>query len=204
MEPRLRPPFPTECGLFGQPTLVNNVETLFNVALVNNNKYENKRFYSINLAKKNKGVYFLSSDLSIEEVLKQTGNYPDYKFFVSAGGEASGEVLNQNQLKREVGGAGAITIYNLKEHSPSDLINYWLNFFANNSCGQCTPCREGTYRLVELFNNIENRNKKNILEFSNNPDFIDLCNTLSLSSFCALGCAVPTAISSYFKNVLNI
>jgi len=204
LEPRLRPPFPTEKGLFGKPTLINNVETLFNVGLVSQNKYENKRFYSINIGSKNKGVYFLSSDLTIKEILQQTNNYPKYSFFVQVGGDASGEVLNQKQLDQEVSGAGSITIHNLKDHQPFELINYWLRFFADSSCGQCTPCREGTYRLLELFNNVKNKNKKGLKELYNNQDYLDLCQSLRLSSFCALGCSVPIAISSYFKNILNI
>lgn len=194
IEPRIRPPFPTEHGLFGVPTLVNNIETLYNVFLVSQDKFIGDRFYSINLASKNKGVYALSSDLSIKQILEKTGNYPDYDFFVQVGGDASGEVLNQGQLKQKVSGAGSITIYNLKEHRPVDLLNYWLKFFASNSCGQCTPCREGTFRLLEMF-------EREKISFRNNKDFQNLMASLETSSFCALGTCVPIAIKSYFKNV---
>ncbi len=204
-EPRLRPPFPTEEGLFGEPTLINNIETLYNVYLVSVNKFSGKRFYSVNYGPKNKGVYHLEDDLSIEEVLRQTKNYPEYDFFVQVGGDASGEVLNQKQLKQKVSGAGSITVHNLKNHQPEKLINYWLSFFADNSCGQCAPCREGTYRLAELFNKQCSYLKKGDNCFDclvkDTQDFLDLCKTLDLSSFCALGTCAPIAVSSYFKNI---
>lgn len=194
IEPRLRPPFPTCSGLFGMPTLINNIETVYNVYLVSQNKYQDKRFYSINLDKKNKGVYFLSSNLSIEKILKETKNYPDYNFFVQVGGDASGEVLNSGQLNKKVDGAGSITVYNLEKHQPEKLLKYWLNFFRDNSCGQCTPCREGTYRLCEMLDNFA-------LNMRKEKNFSDLCDNLFLSSFCALGTSAPIAVLSYFKNV---
>jgi len=194
IEPRLRPPFPTCSGLYGMPTLINNIETIYNVYLVSKNKYQNKRFYSVNFDKKNKGVYFLPENLTIKQILKETDNYPDYDFFVQIGGDASGEVLNSKQLNKKVDGAGSITVYNLEKHIPEKLIKYWLSFFRDNSCGQCTPCREGTYRLYEMFENFG-------LKMAKEKNFTDLCDNLFLSSFCALGTAVPIAILSYFKNV---
>lgn len=194
VEPRLKPPFPVCHGLYARPTLINNIETIYNVCLVSQNKYQNKRFYSINFDKKNKGVYFLPEDLSIYEILKQTNNYPKYDFFVQVGGDASGEVLNSKQLDRKVDGAGSITIYNLNKHQAEKIVKYWLSFFRDNSCGQCTPCREGTYRLYEMFENFG-------LKMTKEKNFTDLCDNLFLSSFCALGTAVPIAILSYFKNI---
>lgn len=205
LEPRLRPPFPTEKGLFGEPTLINNIETLYNIYLVSVNKFSHQRFYSINLASKNIGVYSLPDDWSIAQVLRETGNYPDYKFFVQVGGDASGDVLNEKQLDQKVSGAGSITIYNLEKHQPTELIKYWLSFFAGHSCGQCAPCREGTYRLLELFKNINSGSKcqKDCL-LKANKDFLDICESLSSSSFCALGVSAPIAVLSYLKNVFPL
>ncbi len=202
IEPRLRPPFPTEHGLFGEPTLINNIETIYNVALVDKNNFKKERLCSVNVESRNIGVYSFPDDWSIEKVLIESGNYPKYEFFVQVGGDASGDVLNQKQLKQKVSGAGSITIYNLKKHSPVKLINYWLNFFAENSCGQCAPCREGTYRLLEMFQqNIKNGQCQKDCLLKNNKDFLDVCENLSLSSFCALGTSAPIAISTYLKNV---
>jgi len=201
IEPRLRPPFPTTNGLFGCPTLVNNVETFYNVSLVNSEEYKNKRFYTINGDCLNEGVYNLPDNWTIEKILKETKNYPrcdkkgkpKFSFFVQVGGDASGEVLNDKQLKKIAGGAGSITIYSVIKNKPLNMIKKWLDFFMNESCGQCTPCREGVYRLREIIK-------------SPNPDwktFSELLVNLDDTAFCGLGCAVSISIRTYMKNVLN-
>ncbi len=192
-EPRLRPPFPPTYGLWGQPTLVNNVETFYDVSLVAAGKFQNKRFYTINGDCLWTGVYELPEDWTMEKVLRETKNYPDFDFFVQDGGDASGKVLNSTQLKEPAGGGGAITIYSLTKHHPMDLMKKWINFFADESCGKCTPCREGVYRLKEILNSKEQNWKL----------FSDLLNNLSDTAFCGLGCAVPIAPRSYVANVLS-
>ncbi|MFA7365319.1 MAG: NADH-ubiquinone oxidoreductase-F iron-sulfur binding region domain-containing protein, partial [Patescibacteria group bacterium] len=109
---------------------------------------------------------------------------------------ADGQVLNMNQLDSCVSGAGSITIHNLRNHNPEKLIKNWLKFFKDNSCGNCTPCREGTYRLYELF-------EEQGIDMIRDPRVQDLCDNLYLSSFCALGSAVPNAFLSYLKNVYS-
>lgn len=191
VEPRLKPPYPTTHGLFGHPTLINNTETFYDVSLVSRNKYQGHRFYTITGAAKHPGVYSLLASLSIEEVLKKTNNYPLIDFFVSVGGEASGEVLNSDQLTKPVEGAGSIMIYDKKRTNKDKLFNYWLKFYHEQSCGQCTICREGTYRLLELVNNPKKDEKL----------FYELLNVLEDSSFCALGSSLPIPIKSYLKNI---
>ncbi len=192
VEPRLRPPFPTTNGLYGCPTLVNNVETFYDVSLIASGEYENKRFYTISGDCLWTGVYELPEDWTIEKVLKQTKNMPKFAFFAQVGGDASGEALNSKQLKQPVSGAGSITVYSIKKYQPKKLIAGWLDFFLNESCGQCTPCREGVYRLKEIMQ-------------SPKPDwqlFAELLNNLDETSFCGLGCVVPAPIRSYIENVL--
>ncbi len=196
LEPRSKPPFPTEHGLWLAPTLIQNIETLYNVYLVDKNKFKYTRIYSINIGSKNTGVYSLADDLSIAEVLQQTNSYPKYKFFVQVGGDAAGEVLNDSQLEKKVAGAGSITIYNLTKHNPEKLVTYWLDFFVKNSCGQCTPCREGTYRLKEML--VDAGTIKKMLL---NSKLKEVTDNLYLSSFCALGLSVPIALLSYLENV---
>lgn len=192
IEPRLRPPFPTTSGLYNCPTLVSNVETFLNVSLVNSGEYRNKRFYTLSGDCLWEGVYELDDNLTIENILKETGNFPDFDFFVQVGGDGSGEILNKKQLTRPASGAGSIRVYNIEKHNPKKLLFDWINFFVNESCGKCTPCREGTYRLRE------------ILE-SANPDwklFSSLLGNLNETAFCGLGCVVSVPIVSYVKNVL--
>ena len=192
-EPRLRPPFPTTCGLYDCPTLINNIETFYDVSLIAAGKYENKRYYTINGDCLWTGVYYLPEDWTIENILKETKNFPAFEFFVQVGGDASGEVLNDKQLIRPVGGGGSITVYSLTKHDLMGLMRGWANFFAHESCGQCTPCREGTFRLKEIMD-------------SKDPDWklvYSILNNLSIASFCGLGCAVPIPFESFIRNVLS-
>lgn len=193
-EPRLKPPLPVDCGLFGQPTLINNVETFYEVALVANGTYDAKRFYTINGEVPRPGVYHLPDSWKVEDVLRLTGNFPSYKFFVQVGGDVSGEVLNSTQLKRLVTGSGSITIYPWFNHNQDELISRWLNFYQEGSCGQCTPCREGTYRLLELF----------LAKKTYSPEFWDILELLKEGSFCAYGKGISLPLSSYYKNILKI
>lgn len=193
VEPRFRPPYPTTAGLWGCPTLVNNLETFYDVALIFLGKYKHKRFVSMNGDCLNRGVYSCFETETIAEILKDTRNYPDFEFFVQVGGDASGEVLASDMLDRPVSGAASITVYSTLKHKPMDLIKHWALYFRNESCGQCTPCREGTARLYELLNSKE-------------PDWEmcgDILDNLAESSFCGLGLAAPIAIRSYVDNVLK-
>ncbi|MCK4525219.1 MAG: hypothetical protein KAU07_02170 [Candidatus Andersenbacteria bacterium] len=194
VEPRLRPPFPTTNGLWECPTLINNVETFCNVSLAVSDEYKKNRFYTIGGDCLNGGVYELSDDWTIEKILKETNNYPRFDFFVQVGGDASGEVLNNKQLNKPASGAGSITIYDVKKYKPEEIIRKWINFFVNESCGQCTPCREGVYRLNEIINSSDINWK--LLE--------ELLNNLDEASFCGLGSVVPIPIRSYRKNVLSL
>ncbi|MFA4833455.1 MAG: NADH-ubiquinone oxidoreductase-F iron-sulfur binding region domain-containing protein [Patescibacteria group bacterium] len=192
IEPRLKPPFPTTSGLMRCPTLINNVETFYNISLVAANKYKKERFYTISGDCLWTGVFSFPENWTIEKILKETKNYPKFPFFVQVGGEGSGEVLNSGQLRRPASGAGSITVYSILKHKPENLIKNWLDFFLAESCGKCTPCREGVYRLREIAD-------------LPNPDwrlFADLLNNLEETSFCGLGGAVPVPVKSYTNNVL--
>jgi NADH:ubiquinone oxidoreductase subunit F (NADH-binding) len=194
VEPRLKPPYPTSQGLFGAPTLINNTETFYNVSLVAKNKFKNERLYTLSGALKHHGVYSLPAELTIEEVLRKTNNFPNFKFFVQVGGEAAGEVLNSGQLNRPVEGAGSVMVYDLKKTDKQKLLKYWLNFYHEQSCGNCTICREGTYRLWELSNSKQHDKKL----------FNELITALEESSFCALGRSLPIPVKSYFLNILEV
>ena len=194
IEPRLRPPFPITNGLWGCPTLINNVETFYNVSLVAADEYKKNRFYTVSGDCPNGGVYELSDDLTIEKILKETNNYPKFDFFVQVGGDASGEVLNNKQLDKPASGAGSITIYNTKKYKPEEMLKKWISFFVNESCGQCAPCREGAYRLNEIINSPEINWE--LLE--------ELLNNLDEASFCGLGSVVPIPIRSYRRNVMGL
>lgn len=193
VEPRFRPPYPPVRGLWGSPTLVHNVETYYDISLINDGRYEHKRFYTINGDCLWTGVYEFPTKLTIKEVLEQTHNLPKFEFFVQIGGDACGPILNSDQLDQPASGAASITVYSVLKHEPVKLIRSWLNFYIHESCGQCTPCREGIYRLKEIFDAKEIRW---VLAG-------EIMNAQAESSFCGLGCSVPIPIRSFIDNVIS-
>ena len=193
-EPRLRPPFPTVSGLYKQPTIINNVETFYDASLIASGEYKKERLYTISGDCLWSGVYLFPENWTIERILKETKNFPDFDFFVQVGGDGSGEVLNQKQLKRQAVGAGSLTIYSMLKHDPLDLLKSWVDFFFNESCGKCTPCREGVFRLREIL-------------YDPLPKWDlagALIDNLADTAFCGLGCAVPIPLRSFTKNVLPL
>lgn len=195
IEPRSKPPFPGESGLFSKPTLIHNVETLFNVAQVDEDKFESKRFYCISEKTKPIGVYHLSDNLTIYQILEQTKNLPKSDFFVQIGGGASGLVLNQKQTKKQkMTGAGSLQIFPIAT-DPKKMLLTWFKFYNDESCGKCTPCREGTYQLYEMVKKNKNIPWKKIM---------DIIEVMETTSFCALGRSIGIPVKSYMKNVLKI
>jgi len=192
-KPRLRPPYPTANGLFRFPTLVNNVESFHDASLVVRGLYDEKKFYSLGGAVRHRGAFRLPLDLTIKEILQQTDNWPDFPFFVQAGGAASGELFRSDQLERPLEGAASITVYDEKKTDKKKLLAHWLDFFAMSSCGNCSTCREGSYRLRELARDGQ----------AGSPLFREIMLSLSESSFCALGRSLPLVLDSYFSNILK-
>jgi len=188
-EPRAKPPYPSEAGLWGYPTLINNVETFYYVAQIAKNNYQETRFYSLSGDVKNKGVYELPVKWTIKQILKKTNNFPRFNFFVQSGGGAAGEILTDKEINRPVKGTGAIIVYNLKKTKPVQLMKKWINFFLKENCGKCLPCREGVYRINEILN--KNKIDKKLLE--------DLLFVLKETSFCPLGKSIATP----FRDLIN-
>jgi len=207
-EPRLRPPFPVTNGLWNCPTLVNNVETFYDISLIMHNQYEGKRFYTINGDVRHKGVFAFPESWTINQVLIETNPHlldldkagHKYEFFVQVGGDGSGEILNNTQLGMPPKGAGSITVHSLLKHEPVKLIRQWINFFFTESCGQCVPCREGTYRLHEFLQNKIDSTGSLQADWTL---FFTILNSTKESSFCGLGGAIHIPIYSYIENVLK-
>ncbi len=193
IEPRLKPPLPVEQGLFGLPTLINNVETFYQIAQVNNGQFDFHRFYTIGGEVSRPGVYYLPAKWNVADILRLTGNWPNFKFFVQVGGDASGEVINSSQLDRPVTGSGSLTVYSWFDHDQKEMIGRWLKFFKEGSCGKCTPCREGTAQLYGLYEAGK----------SFSPEFWDILELLNHGSFCAYGKSVSLPLSSYYENIIK-
>lgn len=192
-EPRKRPPFLTDYGLFGCPTLMNNVETFYCVSKIAKGEYKKTRFYSVNGDVNNQEVFELPEDMTIFQVLKKTENYPSFDFFVQVGGGASGEIMLPEELNRAATGAGSITVFNRKKTDVFALMQKWADFFHIGNCDKCVPCREGAFRISEMV-----KSKKldyEILE--------SLFLSLRESSFCALGRGIPVPFQSLIEKVIK-
>lgn len=193
-EPRPKPPYPTEQGLYGKPTLINNIETFYYISKIDKGDYNNTRLATISGDIKNPGVFEVDIGDSIENVLIDTNNYPHFDFFIQCGGGASGIIYTRDELiNKPVEGAGAIVVYNKDETDLMKLMESWAKFFNDGNCDKCTPCREGVNRIHEMFKSEE-------------VDYMELhkiFDVLEKTSFCPLGRGVPAPFKSLIQKVIK-
>ncbi len=172
-EPRLKPPFPTVAGYRGKPTVVNNVETFAAVpALVRNGsawfaslgaeKYPGTKVFSLSGDIQRTGCFEAATDVTLKEVIEDFGGGPRPGHRIKAiqvGGSSSGFIKPEEMdislafdAMREKGsalGSGAILVID-ETHNMVDLVLKMTEFYAEESCGKCVPCREGGYRAVQI------------------------------------------------------
>src|SRR3989338_7637313 len=190
-EPRFKPPFVLEKGFLNKPTLVNNCETFYDIALINQGKYKRERFFCIAGDNTPKNIFKFPETITVKQALLESGNYPNFKFFIQLGGAMAGICLAADQLDDyAIQYYGGLIIHDL-DQDEKKLINSWLAFFRKESCGQCVPCREGTYRLYEMYN----------AKDFNHQLFADIIFAMQNSSLCSMGKMAATAITSYFENI---
>jgi len=192
-EPRDKPPYPTEKGLWNCPTLVNNIETFYSVSLIAAGKYQHERFYTVSGDVKKAGVFYFPEYWPIEKVLHKTENFPDEDFFVQVGGGASGKIYAENELVQEVSGMGAIVVYIISKTDTKQLMKKWIEFFYAENCGKCVPCREGVYRIKEIL-------EKEEISYE---DMKDILFNLRESSFCPLGKTVAVPFESLIEKIIE-
>ena len=204
--PRHRPPFVAQVGIFGRPTLVHNVETLYWVARVcregpevlssvEKNGRKGLRSYSVSGRVKNPGVYLLPAGSTITDIIEACGGMADgYKFKAyQPGGPSSGILpasLNNIPLDFDTLqpydsfiGSAAVVVLSNKDSVKEAAINM-LKFFEDESCGQCTPCRVGCEKALKLME--QETWDKDLLE--------ELSNAMIDASICGLGQAAPNPI----------
>lgn len=186
-EPRLKPPYPPQSGLYGKPTLVNNVETFYFINKVINGEYKKTRFICISGDTKNKGVFEVPEKWNVKKILSETNNYPANKFFVQVGGGACGSILAGKDLNKPMCGVGSIVVFDDQKTDTIKLMKKWVDFYINENCGKCVPCREGVYRIREMLKKPEKIDW--VL-------FRDILEVMQQTSFCGLGTTFPAGFLS--------
>ena len=224
-EVRLRPPYPTECGLFGQPTLVQNIETLANIPWIVRNGAEAYRelgfstsrgtkVVSLNSLFRRPGLYEIEFGIPMRVIVEdiggglQTGKVAG----VIVGGPLAGVVHPDSfdtpfgfEELRAIGasvGHGGIVAFNERTSIP-ELVHHIFEFGVFESCGKCTPCRLGSSRIEELFAKILDRVPGAAVD---RAEWQDLVSALLEGSACGLGTGLGEfahSISRYFAKDLE-
>ena len=192
-EPRMKPPYPPQKGLYGKPTLVNNIETFYYVSKIIKNEYQNTRFYCVSGMVKKK-IYELPISWSVKKILAHAD--PDLlksnkNFFVQVGGGACGKIRAGKDLNKPVCGVGSIIVYPAKTDAVK-LMKKWINFYAKQNCGKCVPCREGIYRIREILSQPK-------ISKADWALMKEILQVMSQTSFCGLGLSMPTGFLSLMK-----
>ncbi len=217
--PRHKPPFPSQVGLFGRPTLVHNVETLFWVRDIlekgpswfsdaGRNGRKGRRSFSVSGRVREPGVKFAPAGITARELIDEyCGGMADgHAFKAYLPGGASGGILPASMadipldfgtLEEHGGFIGSAAVVVLSDQdSVRDAALNLMRFFEDESCGQCTPCRVGTEKAVQLMS-AGNWDKDLLLELS---------DTMAQASICGLGQAAPNpllCLIEYFPEELS-
>jgi NADH:ubiquinone oxidoreductase subunit F (NADH-binding)/(2Fe-2S) ferredoxin len=217
-EPRNKPPFPPSVGLWGKPTIVNNVETLANIPQIiqhgalwyktlGTEASPGTKVFTLVGNINNPGLIEVPMGITLREIIYDIGHgIPNGKGFLFAqlGGTTGGILTNEHldlplatDTLRAIGsglGSGALLVVD-DSQCVIDLVKSFVEFFNHESCGICTMCREGNGRLLELLDKIsEGHGQPKDIELMEN-----LANTMMRGAFCGLGQAAPVPILGCLK-----
>ena len=217
-EPRNKPPFPANKGLFEKPTIINNVETLANIPQIINKGPEwfssmgtetskGTKVFALGGKITNTGLVEIPMGTTLREILFDIGGgIPGGKQFKAAqtGGPSGGCIpakhldtpIDYESLKAigSMMGSGGLIVMD-EDNCMVDVARFFLEFTVDESCGKCTPCRIGTRRLLEMLNNI--MEGKATLEDLDKME--DLCHYIQKNAMCALGQTAPNPVLSTLK-----
>jgi len=202
-EVRYKPPFPPTEGLWGKPTIINNVETLMNIPQIILNganwfsqmgteRSKGTKVFSVSGDVKKPGVYELVMGSQLRELVENLAMAEKVKV-VQVGG-ATGRIIPYEMIDTPLSfetilGAGAITVLN-ESRDIIDAVHKTMEFLAEESCGKCAPCREGTEVMVEILG----RFSKGEGEKRDITVLEQLSQAMMLSSMCGLGQAAPIPV----------
>jgi len=211
-EARYRPPFPPTKGLWEKPTIINNVETLMNIppiilngaqwfSQMGTERSKGTKVFSVSGDVGRPGVYELVLGSKLRELVEDLAQAKKIKM-VQIGG-ATGRILPYDMIDTPLSfetvlGAGAVTVFD-ESRDIIDIVYRTMEFLAEESCGKCVPCRQGTEAMVEIMRSFSRGEgqKKDIRLLE------ELSSAMALSSMCGLGQAAPTAVVDtlkYFKD----
>jgi NADH-quinone oxidoreductase subunit F len=216
-QPRLRPPFPAIAGLYARPTVVNNVESISAVpAIIANGaewyqsmgteKSKGATLYSLSGHVKNPGQFEAPLGITLREILELAGGVrAGHKLKFWTPGGSSTPIFTDAHLDTPLdyeGVAAAGSMLGTKALQIFDettcvvrAVLRWTEFYKHESCGKCTPCREGTWWLVQILRDLEaGKGTEADLE-----KLLDLCDNIMGRSFCALGDGATSPITSSIK-----
>jgi NADH-quinone oxidoreductase subunit F len=216
-QPRLRPPFPAIAGLYARPTVVNNVESISAVpAIVANGaewyqsmgteKSKGATLYSLSGHVNNPGQFEAPLGITLRQILELAGGVRDghkLKFWTPGG--SSTPIFTDEHLDVPLdyeGVAAAGSMLGTKALQIFDettcvvrAVLRWTEFYKHESCGKCTPCREGTWWLVQILRDLEEGKGTE----ADLQKLLDLCDNIMGRSFCALGDGATSSITSSIK-----
>lgn len=217
--PRNKPPFPAEAGLWKKPSNINNVETFANVPLIILNGWEwfsgigtekskGTKVFALGGKIKNTGLVEIPMGTTLREVIFDIGGgIPNKKKFkaVQTGGP-SGGCLTEKHLDTPIDydnlialgsmmGSGGMIVMD-EDNCMVDVARFYLDFTVDESCGKCTPCREGTKRMLEILEKITHG--EGTLE--DLDELEELAHTIKDSSLCGLGQTAPNPVLSTLAN----
>ena len=219
-QPRLRPPFPAIAGLYACPTVVNNVESIASVPAIfahgvewfqsiGTEKSKGFTLYSLSGHVTRPGQYEAPLGITLRELLDMSGGVRaghTIKFWTPGGSSTpifTAEHLDVPLDYEGVGAAGsmlgtkALQIFDETTCVVRAVLR-WTEFYKHESCGKCTPCREGTWWLVQILKDLEN----GVGKAEDLDKLLDLCDNILGRSFCALGDGATSPITSsiqYFR-----
>ncbi len=217
--PRNKPPFPANQGLWGRPTVINNVETLANVAQIiykgadwfrtmGTEKSKGTKVFALGGKINNTGLVEIPMGTTLREIIFDIGGgIPKGKKFkaVQTGGP-SGGCLTEAHLDTPIDydnlvaagsmmGSGGMIVMD-EDNCMVDIARFFLDFTVDESCGKCTPCREGTKRMLEILNKI--CDGKGTME--DLDELKNLAETIKDSALCGLGQTAPNPVLSTLNN----
>ena len=217
-EPRPRPPFPAVKGLFGKPTILNNVETYANVPQIINKgaewfctmgteKSKGTKVFALGGKINNTGLVEVPMGTTLREVIYDIGGgCPNGKKFKAAQtGGPSGGCIPASELDIEIDydnlvaigsmmGSGGMIVMD-EDNCMVDIARFFLDFTVDESCGKCAPCRIGTKRMLEILERIvEGKGQDGDIE-----KLEELAQTIKTTALCGLGQTAPNPVLSTLK-----